>query len=248
MARSFFNKKFSDYLGEQRALLDIIARFFPILPTPSATPFASPSPTPTRTPSVTSSVSPTPSASVTPTITPSPSRTPSVTPTRSQTPLPSPSTSPTPSRTPSLTPSPTASATVTPSLTPTPSQTPTPFASTSPTPTRTPSITPSPSSVAISTFIFEIDTNLEGSNQFSFNLPLNPAVSGYNFTVNWGDGDIDTIIPETGTAEILKVYSSPGQYRIQITGTFPQIFFNNSGDAAKVIALERYGNIGTTSY
>ena len=115
MSKVFYRKKFSDYLGEQRALDDIIASFIPDGPPPS------PSPTPTNTPSVTP----------TSTLTPTPTTTP--TPTSSGVPI-------TPTPTSSLTPTPS----ITPTLTRTPTNTPTNTGSPTPTPTVTPSSTPPP--------------------------------------------------------------------------------------------------------
>lgn len=92
MGRVFYNKRFSDYLGENRAIMDIVENFVPdIVPSPTPTPSTTPTNTPTPTPSITPSNTP----SVTPTNTPSttPSNTPSITP------------SITPSVTPSITPS-----------------------------------------------------------------------------------------------------------------------------------------------
>lgn len=85
MSQVFKTTKYSDYLGEERPLLDIYVNFDGPEPTPSITPTIS------LTPSITPTVSITPTISVTPTITPSVS--------------PSIGSSPTP--TPSLTPSPT---------------------------------------------------------------------------------------------------------------------------------------------
>jgi hypothetical protein len=98
MSRIFYRKKFSDYLGEQRAIDDIVQFFTQdIEPTPTATPVP---------------VTPTPTPSITPTNTLTP--TPSITPTNTNT----------PSVTPTLTTTPTN--TVTPTLTTTPTNTPTP--------------------------------------------------------------------------------------------------------------------------
>ena len=110
MSRIFYRKKFSDYLGEQRAIDDIYTFYVPdpVPPTPSPTPTSLPiTPTPTPTPS--STVTPTPS--ITPTLT----STPTVTPTITKTPTVTPSITPT--RTPTRTP------TLTPTNTPTPSET-----------------------------------------------------------------------------------------------------------------------------
>lgn len=73
MSKVFLNKKFSDYLGQERALLDIIVRY---VPDGSPTPPVTPSPTPT--PSVTPPVSPSPTPTTTPTNTPTPSPSPAV--------------------------------------------------------------------------------------------------------------------------------------------------------------------------
>lgn len=66
MGRIFLRKEFSNYLGENRAILDINASFIPNTPTPSITP--SPTPTKTNTPT------PTPSSSSVP-VTPTPTNT-----------------------------------------------------------------------------------------------------------------------------------------------------------------------------
>ena len=61
MGRIFYNKKWSNYLGEERALNDINGEFWappvPPSPTPTTTPTLTPTNTPTNTPtpSVTSS-------------------------------------------------------------------------------------------------------------------------------------------------------------------------------------------------
>jgi hypothetical protein len=144
----FFNKKFSDYLGENRAILDIIGKYEAVFP-----------PTPSPTPSITASPSLTPSNTGTPTQTPTgtpvlPSGTPTATPTQtptgtpvlpSETPTQTPTATPVlPSETPTQTPTNTPTNTETPTNTPTPTET--PVASNSPTPTNTetPTNTPTP--------------------------------------------------------------------------------------------------------
>ena len=81
MGRIFQRKQFSDYLGENRSILDIDTSFFL---DPSPTPSPTPSNTPTQTPTPTVSVSVTPTQTKTPTptptktLTPTPSSTPQV--------------------------------------------------------------------------------------------------------------------------------------------------------------------------
>ena len=82
MGRTFFNKKFSDYLGEQRAIDDIVLIFTADIgptPTPSITPSNTPTPsitpTVTMTPTGTALVTPTPTTTQTPTTSSAPTTT-----------------------------------------------------------------------------------------------------------------------------------------------------------------------------
>jgi hypothetical protein len=126
MSKIFYRKKFSDYLGEQRAIDDIVQFYQPdggVTPTPTPVPV-----TPTPTPSIT------PTRTLTPTPTSTPTNTPSVTPTSTLT--------PTPSITPTNTNTPTT--TTTPTVTPTNTSSPTPTNTQTPTNTPTPSVSPGP--------------------------------------------------------------------------------------------------------
>lgn len=128
MAQVFYRKRFSSYLGEQRAIDDIITQFVPdggglacdftysVLPTP--TPTASPTATPTVTPTNTQTPTPTNTETPTPTVT----TTPTNTPTNTETPT------PTVTSTPTVTPTNTTTPTVTPTstITPTPTTSPVP--------------------------------------------------------------------------------------------------------------------------
>lgn len=102
MAQIFHRKKFSDYLGQEMALDDIIIGYAPdggglacdftysVLPTPTPTsnPTATPTVTPTNTPTVTPTNTTT--TTITPTNTSTPTNTPTVTPTNTETPTPTP--------------------------------------------------------------------------------------------------------------------------------------------------------------
>ena len=116
MSKVFYRKQFSDYLGEQRAIDDIVSFYEPnpITPSPTPTPSVTPTLTPTNTPtpSITATVTPTMTSTNTATPTPTITPTNTVTPTRTLT--------PTPTITPTKTSSPTPTPTVTPSSTPTP--------------------------------------------------------------------------------------------------------------------------------
>ncbi len=121
MAQIFYRKKFSDYLGEERALLDIVAMF-----TQNLAPSPTPTPTLTMTPTVTSTPTVTPTLTSTPTLTPTQTSTPAATSTPTPTPTVTSTSTPTPTITSTATPTPTL--TNTPTLTPTRTATPTPTA------------------------------------------------------------------------------------------------------------------------
>ncbi|MDO5972161.1 BspA family leucine-rich repeat surface protein [Flavivirga aquimarina] len=62
--------------------------------------------------------------------------------------------------------------------------------------------------------------------------------AGYNYTVDWGDGD--TSINQTGNAT--HAYATAGTYAVTITGDFPRIYFNNTGDRLKIKSIKQWGN------
>ncbi|MEO1010207.1 MAG: BspA family leucine-rich repeat surface protein [Bacteroidota bacterium] len=80
------------------------------------------------------------------------------------------------------------------------------------------------------------------SNANQITIPTNPQ-RDYNYSVDWGDGRTDTNI----TGNITHTYTLPGQYTVRISGTFPQIYFNNTsldgykGDEEKLLSIEKWG-------
>jgi hypothetical protein len=61
--------------------------------------------------------------------------------------------------------------------------------------------------------------------------------SGYNYDVDWGDGTTTT--GETGDAT--HTYVSTDTYTVIISGDFPRIYFNNSGDKDKIYSIDQWG-------
>ena len=103
MPEIFRRKKFSYYLGEQRALDDIVVGYTAsINPTPTPTPSITPSTTPTGTPNPTATptTTSTPTSTSVPAITPTSTTTPTTTPTNTTTPTTTPTFTPTPTKTP----------------------------------------------------------------------------------------------------------------------------------------------------
>ena len=159
-------------------------------------------------------------------------------------PTPTPTISVTPSKSPSVTITPSISTTVTPTLTPTvtPSNTIAVSPSITPSVTITPSLTPTPSSGSLSSFITAWETTNSGSsNSNQITLPLQ-SEGTYNFSVNWGDGNTDTITTYN-QAQTTHTYSSPGEYTVVITGTCSGFAFENTGDCQKILRVIRWGNV-----
>ncbi|MEM6966889.1 MAG: BspA family leucine-rich repeat surface protein, partial [Bacteroidota bacterium] len=89
-------------------------------------------------------------------------------------------------------------------------------------------------------FVMGITTT--GNNQ-SFTIPTDGG--GYSYDVDWGDGNTSS----TQTGDATHTYSTAGTYYVAITGTFPRIFFNNTGSSKdRVTSIEQWGNIAWTSF
>lgn len=80
-------------------------------------------------------------------------------------------------------------------------------------------------------------TGSSGANQIT--IPINPAYSTYNYDIDWGDGSSDSNV----TGAITHTYAAPGTYTVMISGTFPAIYFNDTGDRNKIIQILDWGVI-----
>ena len=89
-------------------------------------------------------------------------------------------------------------------------------------------------------FIFKITTT--GSPQ-TFTIPCR-NVGTFNATIDWGDGGPTSSITAYNDADLAHSYTTAGQYTITITGTFPNIYFNNGGDKLLVDEVVDLGNVG----
>ena len=61
--------------------------------------------------------------------------------------------------------------------------------------------------------------------------------TGYNYTVDWGDGSTST--NQTGNAT--HTYTTSGIHTVKITGDFPRIYFNNKNGKDKIRSIEQWG-------
>lgn len=96
-------------------------------------------------------------------------------------------------------------------------------------------------------FITTWQTNIAGSsNGTSITIP---TFSGgtYNYDIDWNnDGNYDFIdLGKTGS--VTHDFGVPGIYTIRIRGTFPRIFFNDSGDKNKIRSVNQWGTIAWSS-
>jgi len=92
-------------------------------------------------------------------------------------------------------------------------------------------------------FIFDIDTrntSAGSSTSTQFALPLR-STGTYNFTVDWGDGNEDTITTWNDAAAT-HTYSTAGTYEIQLDGTVTGFRFANAGDKLKVTDITNWGD------
>jgi hypothetical protein len=196
MSRVFIRKQFSNYLGENRAIDDIVQFYIPdggVTPTPTP---VTPTPTPSITP--TNTLTPTPSITPTNTNTPTTTTTPTVTPTNTNT----------PSVTPTITP--TKTTTPTPTLTPTPTSSSTPW-----TPAQLVGLYDwwtSTSGVSLSGLNVNNWMGYNGNLFQNYNGSFPPS---YNPTdISWNNNPSLTINP-------LNVSANVGMYATRPTGSTP---------------------------
>lgn len=93
-------------------------------------------------------------------------------------------------------------------------------------------------------FKITVDTSKAGSANDTFILPTAGAGS-YDYYVDWGDGGAEEHV--TANTSQTHDYNATGTYQIKIRGTFPQIYFNNGGDKAKLMTIDNWGNIKWSS-
>lgn len=60
----------------------------------------------------------------------------------------------------------------------------------------------------------------------------------YNYSVNWGDGNIST----NQTQHAKHTYATKGTYTVTISGTFPAIYFGFTGSRLSIKSVEQWGN------
>lgn len=91
---------------------------------------------------------------------------------------------------------------------------------------------------------FRMTVTTTGSDEV-FTIPCQD-VGTFNSVVDWGDGSTSTITT-FDDSDLEHTYASAGSHKIRISGAFPNIYFNNSGDKLKVKSVESLGTAGWSS-
>ncbi|AYQ35902.1 BspA family leucine-rich repeat surface protein [Runella sp. SP2] len=90
----------------------------------------------------------------------------------------------------------------------------------------------------ITTWKTDNSGNPGSSNSTSIRIPT--TGTGYSYDVDWNN---DGIYDEFGlTGNVTHDYGTAGTYTVAIRGTFPRIFFNASGEAAKLLGVTQWGS------
>ena len=77
----------------------------------------------------------------------------------------------------------------------------------------------------------------------SITIPTPSWQGGYNYAVDWGDGN--TSVGQTGNAT--HIYAVAGDYSVKIIGDFPRIDFFGASDILKIRSIDQWGDIAWTS-
>lgn len=89
-------------------------------------------------------------------------------------------------------------------------------------------------------FVMVVKTDNAGtSSDNQFTIPT--TGSGYNYSVDCNDDGTPEATGVTGT--YMCTYALAGTYTVAITGVFPRINFNGTGDAQKVLEVQQWGDI-----
>ncbi|WP_257657927.1 BspA family leucine-rich repeat surface protein [Parapedobacter lycopersici] len=79
----------------------------------------------------------------------------------------------------------------------------------------------------------------------SITIPVNDDVTGYNYTVDWGDGEVS----DAQTGDASHTYASAGTYVVTISGNFRAIRLQRVGNEVsdKLASIEQWGDIPWSS-
>ncbi|WP_432412021.1 BspA family leucine-rich repeat surface protein [Rasiella sp. SM2506] len=96
--------------------------------------------------------------------------------------------------------------------------------------------------VCVTDFVTIWQTNNPGTSM-SNQITIPTTDTGYDYTVDWGDGNTDMNV----MGDITHTYATEGRYIVTISGDFPRIYFNDGGDKEKILAVDNWGTNPWTS-
>lgn len=98
-------------------------------------------------------------------------------------------------------------------------------------------------------FITTWDTENTGTSA-SNQITIPGTGSGYSYSIYWeslsSTTATGTIATSTSASQTIT-FPEPGEYKVAIKGTYPRIYFNNSGDKLKILTVEQWGSPAWTS-
>ncbi|MBL4772614.1 MAG: BspA family leucine-rich repeat surface protein [Alcanivoracaceae bacterium] len=96
-------------------------------------------------------------------------------------------------------------------------------------------------------FVIMVKTdNVGESTDTQFTIPINPGVNGYNYSVDCDNNGV--FEAELINSSYTCNYLNAGTYKVRIVHDplsqlgFPSMFYNNSGDVLKLLAIEQWGD------
>src|SRR5690625_2827861 len=98
-------------------------------------------------------------------------------------------------------------------------------------------------------FITTWKTDNEGTSADD-QITIPTSGGGYNYHIYWVEiGNPSNFGTETGvTGDFTIPFPSAGEYRVEINGDFPRIYFNNRWDKDKILTVEQWGDISWKSF
>ncbi|MEM7485876.1 MAG: BspA family leucine-rich repeat surface protein [Bacteroidota bacterium] len=96
----------------------------------------------------------------------------------------------------------------------------------------------------------EDDTSVDTPNPFTtrwetktdneaITIYANDAVTGYNYEIDWGDGNTESNLTGDATHE----YALAGVHTVIISGDFPAIYQEDETNAGKLVSIEQWGDM-----
>ena len=92
-------------------------------------------------------------------------------------------------------------------------------------------------------FITTWDTTKSGTSS-STQITIPGTGSGYSYSIYWeslsSSTATGTIATSTSASKTIS-FPEAGQYKVAIKGTYPRIYFFNTGDKLKILTVEQWG-------